>query len=164
MNEEVAWPKARVLRGLVIQQLGERAGGPLGTHVSQGRTRLVPWGSERLGPEAPSPSDNKERGPETRAGEQSGSVPSSRLGPEAPRNLLTTKSAALGPRQVKSQAVSLHPGEGPRPGPVLSVDSRPRALALGRCLTCPLSPLHPPGAPCDPHHFLQGSALKPSCG
>lgn len=140
MNEEVAWPEACILGGLVIQQLGERAGGPLEAHVSRGRTRLVPWGSERLGPESPSPSDNQEHGPEIQAGEQPGCVPSSRLGPEAPRNLLTTRSAALGPGQVKSQAVSLHPGEGLRPGPVLSMDSRPHALAPGRCLTCPLSP------------------------
>ena len=140
MNEELAWPEAHILGGLVIQQLGERAGGPLGARVSWGRTRLVPWGSERLGPEAPSPSDNQEHGPEIPAGEQPGCVPSYKLRPEAPRNLLTTKSAALGPGQVKSQAVSLHPGEGLRPGPVLSMDSRPRALDPGRCLTCPLSP------------------------
>lgn len=111
-NEEVAWPEARILGGLVIRQLGERAGGPLGARVSRGRT-CVP-GQDQAGP----------------------------LGVREawPRHLLTTRSAALGPGQVKSQAMSLHPGEGPRSGPVLSMDSRPHALATGRCLTCPLSP------------------------
>ena len=91
-----------------------------------------------------------------------------RAGPgsaRGPCHLLTARSTALGPRQVNSQAVSPHPGEGPRPRPRAVPGLQATWAGSGWMSDLPAFSSDPPGASCDPSViFWKGPQVKLSCG
>lgn len=82
-----------------------------------------------------------------------------------PHHLLTARSAALGPGQVNSWAVSPRPGEGPRRRPRAVPGLQAAWAGSGRMSDLPAFSSNLPGASCGQHvTFRKGPRGKLSCG